>query len=221
MSITFALAEHPFRTIQGEGINAGRVALFVRFAGCNLWSGLDEHRERDAQRHRVECPRFCDTDFRPKVVYSIHDLVAAVVLHRHAGVRLIVFTGGEPFLHLRRELLELLPPCEFAVETNGTVRPRDGVHAHLHHVCVSPKVSPDRLVLRSGDELKVVAPGYLPAEYERAIDAGELDFTHLFVQPRARLDGIDERAVHDAVDYVLANPRWRLSYQTHKTIGVP
>ncbi len=219
MAKTYVLADR-FLTIQGEGINAGRAALFVRFAACNLWSGLEEDRDRDAARNHVSCPRFCDTDFRPRGRMSASEI--AEVVRDASRVELVVFTGGEPLLQLDEELMSALPKgLDYAVETNGTVAFRPGVRERVTHVCVSPKVGPDRLVIREGTELKVVMPSYDPLAYEEAIVDGRLRFEHTFVQPEAELDGISETNVREAVAFVLGHPRWRLSYQLHKTIGVP
>jgi organic radical activating enzyme len=223
----YALAEPPFLTIQGEGSNVGRAALFVRFAGCNLWSGRELTRNQDAVRTGSRCPRFCDTDFRPQLTLSGQELADLIAPHRDA---LIVFTGGEPLLQLDNDLIARLPvECELAVETNGTVDFKPGVRPCIAHVCVSPKVGPERLVVRHGNELKVVFPSYSPLAYE----VEDLDFEHLFVQPEAiRLggepdprsdmaNGLDSRNVAGAVEFVKAHPRWCLSYQVHKAIGVP
>ena len=226
MERRYSLAEEPFRTIQGEGRNAGRAAVFVRFAGCNLWNGVEADRERDAERMGVECPRWCDTDFRPRLTMLEPDLIRAIVAHGDTG--LVVFTGGEPFLQLTASLLHGVRHCmEVAVETNGTREPRGDVGAMLDHICVSPKVSPDCLRLVVGDELKVVVPGYDPLVYQAAVDRGELDFSDLLVQPQADPNGLRyvggavPQHIHQATQFVLDNPRWRLSYQLHKVIEVP
>lgn len=207
--MTYALASLPFFTIQGEGANAGRAALFVRFAGCNLWSGAPETRERDAARNAAECPRFCDTEFRPRVRMTVDELAE----YLRAAPGLVVFTGGEPLLQLDAELLAAVPlGVEVAIETNGTIPVGD---LRIDHVCVSPKVGPERLAIREGAELKVVVPDYDPLRYEH------LAFARCYVQPRATLDGIDAGNVALAVQFVMDHPKWRLSYQVHKAIGVP
>ncbi len=221
----YSLASAPFRTIQGEGLNAGRCALFVRFAGCNLWTGLDRTRDRDAERHDVECPRWCDTDFRPTQRPALHELVALIRDHADAG--LVVFTGGEPLMQLDLELVSTVkdacPTLELAVETNGTRAFDPGVEALISHVCVSPKVGPERMKLRRGTELKVVVPAYDPEPFDTACDAlGTLFFKALFVSPEAHpTNGIQQPAVDEAVQWVINHPRWRLSFQLHKAIGVP
>jgi 7-carboxy-7-deazaguanine synthase (Cx14CxxC type) len=198
-----------FYTLQGEGANAGRPAVFCRFSGCNLWSG------READRARAAC-RFCDTDFvgtdgpgggRFADAGELADAVAAR-WPAAEGSRFVVCTGGEPLLQLDAALHGA--GFRVAVETNGTRPTPDG----LDWVCVSPKAGVE-LVLRAGDELKLVFPqaGADPAAYEG------LDFAHWFLQP---MDGPDLAAnTRAAVSYCLRHPRWRLSLQTHKLIGIP
>ncbi|HEX6535260.1 MAG TPA: 7-carboxy-7-deazaguanine synthase [Gemmatimonadaceae bacterium] len=213
--MTYAVKEI-FYTLQGEGANAGRPAVFCRFAGCNLWTG----RERD--RATAVC-RFCDTDFvgtdgpgggRFADARSLASAVAdAWPGARDARTRpLVVCTGGEPLLQLDAPLVESLHDAGFevAVETNGTQSPPAGID----WLCVSPKVGAE-LVLRAGDELKLVFPqeGGDPARYE------SLDFRHFFLQP---MDGPDrERNTRLALRYCLEHPPWRLSLQTHKMLGIP
>ena len=205
-----------FYTLQGEGRQAGRPAVFCRFAGCNLWSGREEDRET------AVC-RFCDTEFvgtdgpgggrfaRPE------DLAAAVSeawekVARGPGPRLVVCTGGEPLLQLDPAAVAALQSVGFevAVESNGTLEAPPG----LDWLCVSPKAGAP-LVQRSGNELKLVYPqvGAEPERFEG------MDFEHFLLQP---MDGpaLAENT-RRAVEYCLANPRWRLSVQTHKFIGIP
>lgn len=204
-----------FYTLQGEGANAGRPAVFCRFTGCNLWTGL----ERD--RAEASC-RFCDTDFvgvdgpGGGRFASAEDLAAAISEKWPQGHRraqpLVVCTGGEPLLQVDDALVHALHAAGFAiaVETNGT-KPAP---ANIDWVCVSPKAGTS-IVLRSGDELKVVFPqvGMNPAMLE------DLDFQHFFLQP---MDGPDHEVnTEAAVAYCLAHPVWRLSLQTHKYLGVP
>jgi len=210
-----------FYTLQGEGTNAGRPAVFCRFAGCNLWTG----RERD--RHRAVCT-FCDTDFvgvgpDGGRFGSAEDLAEAVLSRwpgdwvrggRAVGGRpLVVCTGGEPLLQLDAAAVGALHErgFEVAVETNGTQPAPPG----LDHVCVSPKAGAP-LVLRSGTELKLVYPQREPeAQPERFVD---LEFRHFLLQP---MDGPDvAENTKRALDYCLADPRWRLSVQTHKALGI-
>ena len=202
-----------YYTIQGEGANSGRPAVFCRFSGCNLWSG------READRSEAIC-QFCDTDFvgvdgpgGGRFDTGV-DLAAAVADQwptADADHRLLVCTGGEPLLQLDESAISALHDrgFEVAVETNGTQVPPDG----LDWICVSPKAGAD-LVCRSGDELKLVYPQpELPPE-----DVEPLDFDHFFLQP---MDGPDRAAnTRRAVDFCLDNPRWKLSLQTHKFIGI-
>jgi 7-carboxy-7-deazaguanine synthase (Cx14CxxC type) len=202
-----------FLTLQGEGAQTGRAAVFCRFAGCNLWSG------RESDRASAQC-RFCDTDFvgtdgeNGGRFASAAELATAIAGQwRDGGERgYVVFTGGEPLLQLDAPLIEALHARGFscAIETNGTLLPPGG----LDWICVSPKAG-THLALRSGNELKLVYPqtGLDPADFT------DLSFEHFFLQP---MDGPD-RAKHtaEAVAYCLAHPRWRLSLQTHKLIGLP
>ena len=204
-----------FYTLQGEGANTGRPAVFCRFAGCNLWSG------RESDREEAVC-RFCDTDFVGTdgpgggKFATAEELAGAVAatwpIQGDAARRLVVCTGGEPLLQLDPPLLAALHRVGFevAVETNGTVAPPDGID----WLCVSPKAEAD-LVVRAGDELKLVYPqeGGEPERFER------LDFAHFFLQP---MDGPSREAnTEAALRYCLSHPRWRLSLQTHKLLGIP
>jgi 7-carboxy-7-deazaguanine synthase (Cx14CxxC type) len=205
-----------FYTLQGEGANVGRPAVFCRFAGCNLWSGREEDRT-----HAI-C-RFCDTDFLGTngpgggKFHSAEDLARAVAAcwpHDSSGRArpLVVCTGGEPLLQLDVPVVMAFHDAGFevAIETNGTLpAPPD-----VDWVCVSPKAGTE-LVLRGGQELKLVFP-QPGAEPERF--AG-LDFRHFFIQP---MDGPDrEQNTRLAVRYCLEHPQWRLSLQTHKLLGIP
>jgi len=212
--MTYAVKEL-FYTLQGEGANTGRPAVFCRFAGCNLWTG------READRKAAVC-RFCDTEFVGTdgpgggKFATADDLAAAVAgawpASEPAARPLVVCTGGEPLLQVDPPLIAALHSAgfEIAVETNGTVVPPAG----LDWVCVSPKAEAD-MVVASGDELKLVYPqeGAPPERY-----AG-LRFHHFFLQP---MDGPAREAnTRAALDYCLAHPRWRLSLQTHKLLGIP
>jgi 7-carboxy-7-deazaguanine synthase (Cx14CxxC type) len=204
-----------FYTLQGEGAQAGRAAVFCRFAGCNLWSG------READRATAIC-RFCDTEFVGTDgpgggKFESAEVLAAAIERRwptdvSLGKRFVVCTGGEPLLQLDTDLIAALHACNFeiAVETNGTV----AAPAGLDWLCVSPKAGTE-LVQRSGDELKLVYPqtGTEPGEFEA------LAFRHFFLQP---MDGRERAAnTQQALDYCLKHPRWRLSLQTHKILGIP
>ncbi len=204
-----------FYTLQGEGAQTGRAAVFCRFAGCNLWSG------REQDRAKAICG-FCDTDFRGTDGEGGGRFTSAGLLADRIqgiwggeaghGVRpYVVCTGGEPLLQLDAPLIEALHErgFEVGVETNGTRPAPPG----LDWLCVSPKAN-TRLVLRAGDELKLVYPqaGATPESF-----AG-LDFRYFFLQPR---DGPDRAATtRAAIAYCLAHPRWRLSMQTHKYLGI-
>ncbi len=203
-----------FYTLQGEGANTGRPAVFCRFAGCNLWSG------READRAAAVC-RFCDTDFVGTDGQGggrfamAADLAAAVRRAWPAAATpqpFVVCTGGEPLLQLDAALIDALHAQGFtiAIETNGTCTPPRG----LDWICVSPKAGAP-LALSAGDELKLVYPqdGVDPEDFEA------LSFRHFFLQP---MDG-PERARNTAlaIDFCLAHPRWRLSLQTHKLLGIP
>jgi len=211
--MTYAVKEI-FYTIQGEGANTGRRAVFCRFAGCNLWTGRDE------DRATATC-QFCDTDFvgmdgpgggRFATPAALAEAVAAAWPAAAEGRRFVVCTGGEPLLQLDTALLDALhrQGFEVAVETNGTIQPPDGID----WLCVSPKAGAE-LVVAEGEELKLVfpQPGAEPAAFE------QLGFRHYFLQP---MDG-PEREVHtaEAVQYCLEHPRWQLSLQTHKLLGIP
>lgn len=209
---TYAVKE-VFRTLQGEGRQAGRAAVFLRFSRCNLWSG------READRASAVC-RFCDTDFVGTdgpgggVFRGAEALAAHVAEVWGSGLehRFVVCTGGEPALQLDDELVAALHGVGFevAVETNGTLP----LPAGLDWVCMSPKAGTE-LAVTSGDELKVVwpQPGIDLAALER------LDFDHFLLSP---MDGRGrEAAAAAAVAQCLANPRWRLSLQTHKLLGIP
>ena len=203
-----------FYTLQGEGANAGTPAVFCRFAGCNLWSG------READRATAVC-RFCDTDFvgtdgvgggRFATPQALAAALSSVLPAGGKAPHLLVCTGGEPLLQLDASLVDVLHRAGFrvAVETNGTRPAPPGID----WICVSPKAGA-ALLLERGNELKLVfpQPGAEPAAFER------LAFDHFFLQP---MDGpAREQNTRLAVDYCLAHPRWRLSLQSHKLIGIP
>jgi len=202
-----------FLTLQGEGGQAGRAAVFCRFAGCNLWSG------READRAEAEC-RFCDTDFVGTdgpgggKFADADDLAAAIESCWQGGDRdrFVVFTGGEPLLQLDGAVIAAIQARGFtvAVETNGTI----AAPAGIDWVCVSPKAG-TTLVQLSGQELKLVFP-------QAGLDPDSLlglDFAQFWLQP---MDGPHQSAhTEAAIAYCLSNPHWRLSLQTHKLIGIP
>ncbi|MGJ7570900.1 7-carboxy-7-deazaguanine synthase [Variovorax sp. RB2P76] len=201
-----------FYTLQGEGLRAGRPAVFCRFAGCNLWTGQEK------QRSSAIC-QFCDTDFVGTDgtlggKYPNADVLAALVAaqwpegHAH---RYVVLTGGEPLLQVDVSLIDALHSHQFeiAVETNGTIAAPVGID----WICVSPKAGAD-WVQRSGDELKLVYPqlGMHPDSLS------EHDFQHHLLQP---MDGpLQRQNTRDAIDYCQAHPQWRLSVQTHKILNI-
>lgn len=210
--MTYSVKEM-FYTLQGEGANAGRPAVFCRFAGCNLWSG------READRASAICP-FCDTDFvgtdgdgggkfdsASSLAHTLDRLWPATE-PKH---KFVVLTGGEPLLQVDAALVEALHHQGFtiAVETNGTVLPPAGID----WLCVSPKAG-STLVVKQGQELKLVYP---QTEADPAQFAA-LDFEHFYLQP---MDGPAARAnTQAAIAYAQSHPQWRLSVQTHKMIGI-
>ena len=211
-----------FYTLQGEGRNAGRPAVFCRFSGCNLWTG------REQDRPDAVC-QFCDTDFvgvgpdggRFADAASLADAVLArwpeVIDGSAGGGRpLVVCTGGEPLLQLDADAVAALHErgFEVAVETNGTRLPPEGVD----HICVSPKADAPLLLTR-GHELKLVYPQRHPsAQPERFVD---LQFDDFMLQPLDAGDPAESRRnVQRALEYCLAHPRWRLSLQTHKLLDI-
>jgi len=202
-----------YYTLQGEGAQAGRAAVFLRFAGCNLWSGLEK------DRADAVC-RFCDTDFvgtdgpgggKFADAAALARAVFAEWPERAKGKPYVVCTGGEPLLQLDKALILALHDegFEIGIETNGTLLPPHGID----WICVSPKANAAQK-LKHGDELKLIYPqdGAAPERY-----AGQ-DFRHFFLQP---MDSPDRAAnTQAATEYCLKNPRWRLSLQTHKLIGI-
>jgi 7-carboxy-7-deazaguanine synthase len=209
--VSYAVKEI-FLTLQGEGAHAGRAAVFCRFAGCNLWSG------REQDRSTAVC-QFCDTDFvgtdgtlggRYASADELADTVAAEWGDGRDN-RYVVLTGGEPMLQLDDALIGALHARGFAigVETNGTIMPPDG----LDWICVSPKGGSE-LVVRHGHELKLV----YPQEKAAPEDFARLSFERFSLQPMDGPDVIENTA--RAVDYCLKHPQWRLSLQTHKTLGI-
>lgn len=189
-----------FYTLQGEGAQSGRAAVFCRFAGCNLWSGLE--RDRDS----AAC-RFCDTDFVGGERFETAGELARRIA-READCSLVVLTGGEPLLQVDAALIAALHAegRHIAVETNGTIPAPEG----LDWICVSPKAGTE-LKQVSGHELKVVVPQPLDMDW-----LAGLDFKHRFVQPMAGREGSEAWAIRWCMD----NPAWRLSIQTHKVIGL-
>ena len=210
--MTYAVKE-AFLTLQGEGVQSGSRAVFLRFAGCNLWSG------READRPTAQC-NFCDTDFvgtdgEGGGKFGEADSLAAHVEELwgdKAVGRLVVITGGEPMLQLDEALVDALHARGFraAVESNGTLAAVPGID----WLCVSPKAGTE-VVQRRGDELKLVWPqaGIDPAALE------QWDFAHFLVQP---MDCADRQAAMEAaIALAMERPKWRLSLQAHKVVGLP
>jgi 7-carboxy-7-deazaguanine synthase (Cx14CxxC type) len=203
-----------FLTLQGEGMQAGRRAVFLRFAGCNLWTG------REQDRAGADCT-FCDTDFVGMDGENGGRYDAEALAQRVAELwgtpagpdrRLVVVTGGEPLLQLDAPLIDALHGrgFEVAIETNGTIPAPPG----LDWICVSPKAGTE-IVQQSGNELKLVWP-------QSGIDPGRLaawGFDHFLIQP---LDcAARDEALRASIDLVMSDPRWKLSLQTHKLLGLP
>ena len=205
-----------YYTLQGEGVHAGRPAVFLRFTGCNLWSGRDQ----DRQKGPGGCSAWCDTDFvgtdgpgggRFQTATALANAVSEAWRQGARSRPFVVCTGGEPLLQLDETLITALHEAgfEIAVETNGTQRPPRGID----WICVSPKAGSE-LALRTGHELKLVFPqdGAEPEQFEH------LDFAHFLLQPRD--DAAREESTAAALQYCLAHPQWRLSLQTHKLVGI-
>lgn len=210
--MTYSVKEM-FLTLQGEGVHAGRRAVFVRFAGCNLWTG------REVDRATAIC-RFCDTDFVGTdgvgggKFADAAQLAAAVAGHwgPEPTRRFVVLTGGEPMLQIDDALIDALhrEAFEIAIESNGTI----AAHPGIDWICISPKAGSE-VVQRHGDELKLVWP-------QAGIDVDAIeqwDFAHHLVQP---MDAVGQEAFNrdEAVAFAMARPRWRLSLQTHKLLGL-
>ncbi len=202
------LVKEIFYTLQGEGFHSGRPAVFCRFSNCNLWDGTEEGRE-------AAICKFCDTDFVGGTEHRAAESLAEAVRSTWRGLsenRFVVLTGGEPLLQVDEALIDALHAqgFEIAMETNGTVGKRK-VAGKLDWLCVSPKAA-TRLKLTSGNELKLVYPQVenSPEQFEG------LDFQHFYLQPCDGADGSTEAAIA----YCLNHPRWNLSLQTHKIIGI-
>ena len=201
-----------YLTLQGEGFHTGKHAVFCRFSGCNLWTGLEK------DRGKAVCT-FCDTDFVGTdgvngAKYSNAELLAEMIDElwpKDLKEKLVVFTGGEPLLQLNKELIDLLHTQKFkiAVETNGTIMPPE----NIDWICVSPKKG-SKFKLNYGNELKLVYPqdDFSPKLFEN------FDFDHFLLQP---MDGKNlQRNILQSVSYCIENPLWRLSLQTHKIMGI-
>jgi 7-carboxy-7-deazaguanine synthase (Cx14CxxC type) len=204
-----------FLTLQGEGVHAGRRAVFLRFSGCNLWSG------READRASAIC-QFCDTDFvgtdgENGGRYDAEALAAKVAELWGDGTdnRYVVITGGEPMLQVDDGIVDALHAHAFqiAIESNGTIK----VHPGIDWVCISPKAGSD-VIQRTGDELKLVWP-----QPTSDLDAMEhWQFAHFLIQPMDMGDAASNAtSVSEATRFVMARPKWRLSLQNHKILGLP
>lgn len=200
------LVKKVFRTIQGEGHNAGRAAVFVRFAGCNMWDGTESGRTKG----KADCSKWCDTDFRGGERLDLEVLIERIVsCWGKEGNRFVVFTGGEPALQLTEELLSSVRKLGFsaAVETNGSKALPMGVYWKT----VSPKQT--EIVVTKGHELKLIHPTLDPRSFEG------LDFRYFYLQPKDDVN--KEENTKSAIGYIKDNPKWRLSLQTHKIVGLP
>ena len=200
-------------TLQGEGFYTGRPSVFLRFSGCNLWSGLEKDRKR------AIC-NWCDTDFIGNDGmnggrYSNNQIIKIIKKlwpEDETSTPFIVFTGGEPLLQLKSELIELIHSIGFEIglETNGTILAPSGIN----WVCVSPKAD-SNFILKKGNELKVVFPqkGIDP------LDFNNLEFEHFYIQP---MDGKNQKNnIKESKKFIKKNPQWKLSLQTHKLLGIP
>ena len=200
-------------TLQGEGFYTGRPSVFLRFSGCNLWSGLEKDRKR------AIC-NWCDTDFIGNDGmnggrYSNNQIIKIIKKlwpEDETSIPFIVFTGGEPLLQLKSELIELIHSIGFEIglETNGTILAPSGIN----WVCVSPKAD-SNFILKKGNELKVVFPqkGIDP------LDFNDLEFEHFYIQP---MDGKNQKNnIKESKKFIKKNPQWKLSLQTHKLLGIP
>jgi 7-carboxy-7-deazaguanine synthase len=204
-----------FLTLQGEGLHAGRRAVFLRFAGCNLWTGREE------DRATAIC-QFCDTDFvgmdgENGGRYEASELAAKVAALWGEGAqhRYVVLTGGEPMLQVDDALVDALHAEGFtiAIESNGTI----ATHPGIDWVCISPKAGSD-VVQRKGDELKLV----WPQAGSDAVAMQGWGFAHFLIQPMDSGDSaLNEANRLAAIDFVTENPKWRLSLQNHKLLGLP
>ena len=223
-----------FRTVQGEGFWAGCPAVFVRLVGCNMWSGHEGDREQDAQRTGADCPLWCDTDFTKE---GSEDLTADRLVSRMkeegGDIRFCVLTGGEPFLQADAALIEALHEAGYqvSIETNGTVpieeafsrEEGEGI-ASPDWITCSPKLPEEQLQLEQFDELKLVVPDYRPSDYRNFAKRGIAHEVNgeerriLQVQPEdgPRLDEAKKLAVKIATE----NPRWQVSVQAHKMLGI-
>tara|TARA_B100002051_G_C16596146_1_gene565477 strand:- start:5 stop:634 length:630 start_codon:yes stop_codon:yes gene_type:complete len=202
-----------YYTLQGEGFHTGRPSIFVRFSGCNLWTGLEK------DRPTANC-FWCDTDFvgtngingGKYTVREIKSIILNLWPENQNSKPYVVCTGGEPLLQMDDDLIQNMHDAgfEIGIETNGTINPPK----NIDWVCVSPKAKTN-LIIKKGNELKIVYPQYgmNPKKYE------DLEFEHFFIQP---MDGKNQKnAIKKSKEFVMKHPLWKLSLQTHKTMGIP
>jgi len=209
MAKSYAIKEI-YYTLQGEGFHSGRPAVFCRFSGCNLWSGREE------DRATAIC-QFCDTDFwgtdgENGGKYTAEALTDKILsLWPEKDAPFIVFTGGEPALQLDKQLISVLKECksEIAIETNGTLELPEGID----WICMSPKANTD-IVIKKGHELKIV----YPQEGIDPIDFIDMDYQHLFIQPMD--NALREENTRLAIEFCKANPKFKLSLQSHKYLNI-
>ncbi len=217
-----------FYTCQAEGYWSGHAAVFVRLAGCNMWSGQEEHRERDAERNSAQCPRWCDTDFVNGYKMSLDEIAKVhreVLGQRNTSV-MTVISGGEPLLQVDGALVDMLmlQSRMVSIETNGTLQVPRNVAGRAWITC-SPKQEPEELRISPSHvhELKVVYPAYDPLAYEKWA-ANKI--AHMYVQPQAPTTAVGVSvvsvdAMQQAARFVMQNPRWAYSLQTHKLLSIP
>lgn len=226
--------KHIWKTLQGEGLFAGRPAVFVRLVGCNMWSGYENTRQRDAQRTGAKCPLWCDTDFTKEgsTAYTATQL-AKQIKSTGGEIQFVVITGGEPLMQIDSELMKALHAegLFVAIETNGTMSLKEACHDELSNttetpdwIVCSPKLSQQQLELEYFDELKLVVPDYLPQNFsefvkrQRSNKIGDHALPLLWVQPE---DGLRlNEAKQYAIGLALSHPEWRVSVQTHKILDV-
>jgi 7-carboxy-7-deazaguanine synthase len=223
-----------WKTLQGEGLFAGRPAVFVRLVGCNMWSGYEQTRLRDAERNEANCPLWCDTDFTKEGArsYTAKEMATAITVAGE-GIRFCVITGGEPLMQLDAALVKALHKENFfiAIETNGSMSLQEScwdtstqkLEAPDWIVC-SPKVVEEKLRLEFFDELKLVVPDYHPTNFSNFTNRQRSNIVQgqsiplLWVQPEdgSRL----AQAREAAISFSLSHPAWRVSVQTHKILNV-
>ena len=223
-----------WKTLQGEGLFAGRPAVFVRLVGCNMWSGYEHTRQRDAERTGGHCPLWCDTDFTKEGSQDYTADALATAMQQVGGeVRFCVITGGEPLMQLDATLVKVLHKAGFfiAIETNGTMslaeRCWDPAGEKLEApdwIVCSPKLKEQELQLEFFDELKLVVPDYKPEDFEAFVGLQRVNKVNnhtlplLWLQPEDGARLLDARKL--AIDTALSHPKWRVSVQTHKILNV-